>query len=93
MSKIKVLIASPYQLVRSALRQLLNWSPHIDVLTLSVKLPFRRGLSATACAPLYPMFSFSLEVNTRTAASPVLLTAAATEARSAGASPSRTIKS
>ena len=30
MSKIKVLIASPYQLVRSALRQLLNWSPHID---------------------------------------------------------------
>ena len=31
MSKIKVLLASPYQLVRSALRQLLNSSPHIDV--------------------------------------------------------------
>ncbi len=31
MSKIKVLIASPYQLVRSGLRQLLNSSPHIDV--------------------------------------------------------------
>src|SRR5579884_3563702 len=31
MSKIRVLLASPYQLVRSGLRQLLNSSPHIDV--------------------------------------------------------------
>ena len=51
MSKIKVLIASPYQLVRSSLRQLLTSSPHVDAVGETGVTSKALGDRARALAP------------------------------------------